>query len=55
MSQAVAIIRRFPFSSTLQRMSVITLAPGGKQPAAFLKGAPEMVTSLCLKKTGKDV
>ncbi|XP_063065019.1 cation-transporting ATPase 13A2 isoform X2 [Engraulis encrasicolus] len=50
-SQAVAIIQRFPFSSALQRMSVVTVAPGGQGAAAFLKGAPEMVASHCLKET----
>uniref|UniRef100_A0A672JSV6 Succinate dehydrogenase [ubiquinone] iron-sulfur subunit, mitochondrial-like n=1 Tax=Sinocyclocheilus grahami TaxID=75366 RepID=A0A672JSV6_SINGR len=48
-SQPVAIIRRFPFSSSLQRMSVVTVGPGGASPVAFLKGAPEMVAMLfCL-------
>uniref|UniRef100_A0A8C1IA76 ATPase cation transporting 13A2 n=1 Tax=Cyprinus carpio TaxID=7962 RepID=A0A8C1IA76_CYPCA len=48
-SQPVAIIRRFPFSSSLQRMSVVTVGPGGASPVAFLKGAPEMVATLfCL-------
>lgn len=51
MSQAVAIIKRFPFSSSLQRMSVITVAPGGFGANAFLKGAPEMVASHCLKES----
>uniref|UniRef100_A0A8C2KSI2 ATPase cation transporting 13A2 n=1 Tax=Cyprinus carpio TaxID=7962 RepID=A0A8C2KSI2_CYPCA len=46
-SQPVAIIRRFPFSSSLQRMSVVTVGPGGASPVAFLKGAPEMVASFC--------
>ncbi|XP_076133092.1 polyamine-transporting ATPase 13A2 isoform X1 [Alosa pseudoharengus] len=51
MSQAVAIIQRFPFSSALQRMSVITVAPGGQAAAAFLKGAPEMVASHCIQES----
>lgn len=54
MSQAIGIIQRFPFSSALQRMSVITVAPGGQGAAAFLKGAPEMVASHCLKESGKE-
>lgn len=53
MSQAVAIIQRFPFSSALQRMSVVTVGPGGQGATAFLKGAPEMVASHCLKESGK--
>ncbi|KAJ8395144.1 hypothetical protein AAFF_G00036000 [Aldrovandia affinis] len=50
-SEPVAIARRFPFSSTLQRMSVVTVAPGGRNALAFLKGAPEMVASLCLRES----
>ncbi|XP_026061849.1 cation-transporting ATPase 13A2-like isoform X2 [Carassius auratus] len=50
-SQPVAIIRRFPFSSSLQRMSVVTIGPGGACPVAFIKGAPEMVASFCLRES----
>lgn len=46
-SEAVAIVKRFPFSSALQRMSVVTVAHGGRSALAFLKGSPEMVASLC--------
>lgn len=46
-SETVAIVRRFPFSSSLQRMSVVVLGPGAQPALAFLKGAPEMVASLC--------
>ncbi|XP_051981037.1 cation-transporting ATPase 13A2 isoform X1 [Xyrauchen texanus] len=49
--QPVAILRRFPFSSSLQRMSVVTVGPGGGSPIAFLKGAPEMVASFCLRES----
>ncbi|XP_037333854.2 cation-transporting ATPase 13A2 isoform X1 [Pungitius pungitius] len=49
--QAVAIVRRFPFSSALQRMSVVTVAHGGHSALAFLKGSPEMVASLCRAET----
>uniref|UniRef100_A0A671RNE0 Probable cation-transporting ATPase 13A2 n=1 Tax=Sinocyclocheilus anshuiensis TaxID=1608454 RepID=A0A671RNE0_9TELE len=49
--QPVAIIRRFPFSSSLQRMSVVTVGPGGASPVAFLKGAPEMVASFCRRES----
>uniref|UniRef100_A0A8C1NGQ6 ATPase cation transporting 13A2 n=1 Tax=Cyprinus carpio TaxID=7962 RepID=A0A8C1NGQ6_CYPCA len=34
-SQPVAIIRRFLFSSSLQRMSVVTVGPGGAVPSHF--------------------
>ncbi|XP_054464832.1 cation-transporting ATPase 13A2 [Anoplopoma fimbria] len=48
---AVAIVQRFPFSSALQRMSVVTVAPGGRPALAFMKGSPEMVASLCRAET----
>uniref|UniRef100_A0A672ICM7 P-type ATPase A domain-containing protein n=1 Tax=Salarias fasciatus TaxID=181472 RepID=A0A672ICM7_SALFA len=50
-SQAVAIVGRFPFSSALQRMSVVTVDRGGRSALAFIKGAPEMVASLCRPET----
>ncbi|XP_055021515.1 cation-transporting ATPase 13A2 isoform X2 [Boleophthalmus pectinirostris] len=50
-TNAVAIVRRFPFSSALQRMSVVTVTPGGQSVVAFLKGSPEMVASLCKEET----
>uniref|UniRef100_A0A3Q2ZT71 ATPase cation transporting 13A2 n=1 Tax=Kryptolebias marmoratus TaxID=37003 RepID=A0A3Q2ZT71_KRYMA len=46
-SEAVAIVKRFPFSSALQRMSVLTVATGGRSAMVFVKGSPEMVASLC--------
>ncbi|XP_027026323.2 cation-transporting ATPase 13A2 isoform X1 [Tachysurus fulvidraco] len=48
-SQSVAIVRRFPFSSTLQRMSVVAVVSGGGSAYSFLKGAPEMVASYCVR------
>lgn len=50
-TNALAIVRRFPFSSALQRMSVVTVAPEGHSVVAFLKGSPEMVASLCKAET----
>ncbi|KAM9343527.1 polyamine-transporting ATPase 13A2 isoform 2-T2 [Pholidichthys leucotaenia] len=50
-SEAVAIVQRFPFSSALQRMSVVTVAQGGQSALAFMKGSPEMVASLCRAET----
>uniref|UniRef100_A0A8C9WYA2 ATPase cation transporting 13A2 n=1 Tax=Sander lucioperca TaxID=283035 RepID=A0A8C9WYA2_SANLU len=50
-SEAVAIVQRFPFSSALQRMSVVTVARGGCSALAFMKGSPEMVASLCRAET----
>ncbi|XP_063173682.1 polyamine-transporting ATPase 13A2 [Candoia aspera] len=43
----MAILRRFPFSSALRRMSVLGKAPGQSPVEAFMKGAPETVASLC--------
>lgn len=48
----IGIVREFPFSSTLQRMSVVVKRLGEKHMDAFLKGAPEVVTSLCKPHTG---
>ncbi|XP_035757810.1 polyamine-transporting ATPase 13A2 isoform X2 [Egretta garzetta] len=47
----VGILRRFPFSSSLQRMSVLAKLPGEASAHAYIKGAPEMVASLCRKET----
>ncbi|XP_037129788.1 cation-transporting ATPase 13A2 isoform X1 [Syngnathus acus] len=50
-SAPVAVVQRFPFSSALQRMSVVTVACGGRSAIAFMKGSPEMVASLCRQET----
>uniref|UniRef100_A0AAY4CGT8 Polyamine-transporting ATPase 13A3 n=1 Tax=Denticeps clupeoides TaxID=299321 RepID=A0AAY4CGT8_9TELE len=50
-SYEIGIVRQFPFSSALQRMSVVTRTLGEKRMDAFLKGAPEVVASLCKKET----
>ncbi|XP_061592623.1 cation-transporting ATPase 13A2 isoform X2 [Cololabis saira] len=50
-SEAVAIVQRFPFSSALQRMSVVTVSSGGRSALAFIKGSPEMVASICRAET----
>ncbi|XP_020772878.2 LOW QUALITY PROTEIN: polyamine-transporting ATPase 13A3-like [Boleophthalmus pectinirostris] len=43
----IGIVRQFPFSSALQRMTVVVRRLGKKHMNAFLKGAPEVVASLC--------
>uniref|UniRef100_A0ACB8EEJ0 Uncharacterized protein n=1 Tax=Sphaerodactylus townsendi TaxID=933632 RepID=A0ACB8EEJ0_9SAUR len=43
----VAVLRRFPFASSLQRMSVVVKLPGGGPSEAYMKGAPETVASRC--------
>ncbi|XP_022085443.1 cation-transporting ATPase 13A2-like isoform X2 [Acanthaster planci] len=47
----VGILRQFPFSSGLQRMSVITRTLGAKNMEVFVKGSPEMIASLSVKET----
>ncbi|XP_069568613.1 polyamine-transporting ATPase 13A3-like isoform X2 [Brachyistius frenatus] len=51
MSCEIGIVRQFPFSSALQRMSVVVRKLGEKHMDAFLKGAPEVVASLCKQHT----
>ncbi|XP_024124360.1 probable cation-transporting ATPase 13A3 isoform X2 [Oryzias melastigma] len=43
----LGIVHQFPFSSALQRMSVVVRRLGQKHMDAYLKGAPEVVASLC--------
>ncbi|XP_053738745.1 polyamine-transporting ATPase 13A3-like isoform X1 [Synchiropus splendidus] len=50
-SYEVGIVRQFPFSSTLQRMSVVVRKLGEKHMDAYLKGAPEVVAGLCAPQT----
>ncbi|NWI16425.1 AT134 ATPase, partial [Crypturellus soui] len=48
--EGIAILQQFPFSSALQRMSVIAQEIGGQQEV-FTKGAPETVAKLCRAET----
>uniref|UniRef100_A0A8C3A132 ATPase 13A3 n=1 Tax=Cyclopterus lumpus TaxID=8103 RepID=A0A8C3A132_CYCLU len=45
------MVGRFPFSSALQRMCVVARLLGEKRMDAYMKGAPEVVASLCKKET----
>ncbi|XP_067329962.1 polyamine-transporting ATPase 13A3-like isoform X1 [Channa argus] len=47
----IGIVRQFPFSSALQRMSVVVRRLGKKHMDSYLKGAPEVVASLCKQHT----
>uniref|UniRef100_A0A3B4U992 Polyamine-transporting ATPase 13A3 n=1 Tax=Seriola dumerili TaxID=41447 RepID=A0A3B4U992_SERDU len=47
----IGIVRQFPFSSLLQRMSVVVRRLGEKHMHSYLKGAPEIVASLCKQHT----
>ncbi|XP_069473532.1 probable cation-transporting ATPase 13A4 isoform X2 [Ambystoma mexicanum] len=49
--QGIAILQQFPFSSSLQRMCVVTQVVGGDELLTFMKGAPEKVTSFCRPET----
>lgn len=50
--KGLAVLRQFPFSSALQRMTVVAQeVPGDGQ--VFMKGAPEMVASFCQPETGE--
>ncbi|XP_063117313.1 probable cation-transporting ATPase 13A4 isoform X2 [Cavia porcellus] len=48
--EGIAILHQFPFSSALQRMTVIIQEMGGDR-LAFMKGAPERVASFCQPET----
>ncbi|XP_062439242.1 polyamine-transporting ATPase 13A3 isoform X2 [Rhea pennata] len=50
-SYEIGIVRQFPFSSVLQRMCVITRVLGEKRMDAYMKGAPEVIASLCKQET----
>ncbi|XP_032223526.1 polyamine-transporting ATPase 13A3 [Nematostella vectensis] len=43
----IAIVRQFPFSSDVQRMSVITRTLGANHMDVYAKGAPETIAALC--------
>nr|XP_042115071.1 polyamine-transporting ATPase 13A3 isoform X3 [Peromyscus maniculatus bairdii] len=47
----IGIVRQFPFSSALQRMSVVARVLGDKKMDAYMKGAPEVIASLCKPET----
>lgn len=51
--EGITILHQFPFSSALQRMSVIAQETGGEKQV-FTKGAPEMVATLCRAETGNQ-
>ncbi|XP_053567848.1 probable cation-transporting ATPase 13A4 [Bombina bombina] len=45
--QGIHILQQFPFSSSLQRMSVVAQVVGSSDHLVYMKGAPEMVTQFC--------
>ncbi|GFV89948.1 probable cation-transporting ATPase 13A3 [Trichonephila clavipes] len=50
----IAIVKMFPFESSLKRMSVVTQTQGSCHFDVVMKGAPELVTTLCRKETVPD-
>uniref|UniRef100_A0A669PMZ4 Cation-transporting ATPase n=1 Tax=Phasianus colchicus TaxID=9054 RepID=A0A669PMZ4_PHACC len=49
--EGIAILHQFPFSSGLQRMSVVSQKIGEEQYDLYMKGAPETVSSFCRQET----
>ncbi|KAI5754967.1 hypothetical protein M8J77_013022 [Diaphorina citri] len=47
----IGLVHQYQFSSTLQRMSIITRQLGSEQLMVYCKGSPEMIQSLCLPET----
>ncbi|XP_075197641.1 putative cation-transporting ATPase 13A5, partial [Anomaloglossus baeobatrachus] len=52
--EGILILHQFPFSSTLQRMSVIAQIIGESNMTLFMKGAPEKVVCFCKPETVPD-
>lgn len=46
-SSGLDVLKRFEFSSALQRMSVVVKSAKEDNLIAFVKGSPEMIQSLC--------
>lgn len=44
-------MRQFPFSSSLQRMSVVVRTLGSAHMELLCKGSPEMIRTLCMEPT----
>ncbi|KAM5292237.1 putative cation-transporting ATPase 13A5 [Ctenodactylus gundi] len=49
--EAIVVLRQFPFSSGLQRMSVIAQLAGEAHFHVYMKGAPETVARFCRPET----
>ena len=49
----VGIVRQFPFSSAVARMSVIVRVLGSDHMELYCKGAPEKIATLCKKDSCK--
>ena len=53
-SKRIGVVKRFDFSSSLQRMSVLTIDNSDNSLTAFIKGSPEMIHSLSLHNSIPD-
>nr|CAD7201549.1 unnamed protein product [Timema douglasi] len=51
----IGIVRQFPFSSSLQRMSVISRRLGASHFHVYCKGSPETILSLSIPDTSKSL
>ncbi|XP_078524291.1 putative cation-transporting ATPase 13A4 [Lissotriton helveticus] len=49
--QGITVVFQYPFSSALQRMTVVTRAIGEDECSVYMKGAPEMVATFCRPET----
>lgn len=45
--EGIKVLHQYPFSSVMQRMSVITEVIGADELIVYMKGAPEMVADFC--------
>jgi len=52
--EAIIVLRQFPFSSSLQRMSVVAQLAGEDHFHVYMKGAPEMLARFCRPETGTN-
>lgn len=49
----IAVLKTYPFDSSVQRMTAVTKKKGATNFNIFIKGAPEKVASLCKPETGE--